>query len=72
MCNNDYSVKLNLERSFLVKFGIFAPRINFLFYSITIGFVVVGSMCMCDAPIVEVAGVTIASRAESLNAKIQL
>ena len=34
MCNNDCSVKLNSERSFLVKFGIFASRINFLFYSI--------------------------------------
>ena len=34
MCNNDCSVQLNLERSFLVKFGILAPQINFLFYSI--------------------------------------
>ena len=34
MCNNDCLVKLDTEKSFLVKFGIFAPQINFLFYSI--------------------------------------
>ena len=33
MRNNDCSVKLKSERSFLVKFGIFAPQINSLFYS---------------------------------------
>ena len=30
------SVKINFERSFLVQFDIFAPQINFLFYSISL------------------------------------
>ena len=36
MCNKT-SEKLNSEMSFFVKFGIYAPQVNFLFYSIIYG-----------------------------------